>query len=221
MRKEHIEILKDVLPLVPGINGSEEYFKSAVLVLMVLLNDEYHLVFQKRALQIRQGGEICFPGGHYDPGIDPDFEHTALRETVEELGIAKEKLNIIGKLDTLVAPMGAIINPFVGIADLQSMAEITPDKKEVEYVFSVPVAYFQKNKPDEYQVYYKNYPSFIDKDGNEIITFPTRELGLPERYTKPWGDRSYKVYTYQVQGEIIWGSTARIIYDFIQRVNSI
>jgi 8-oxo-dGTP pyrophosphatase MutT (NUDIX family) len=221
MRKEQIEKLKRVLPVIPGINGSEEYFKSAVLVLLVFLYDEYHLIFQKRALNIRQGGEICFPGGHHDPEVDPDFENTAIRETEEELGIAREKLNIIGKLDTLVAPMGAIINPYVGLAELQSLAELTPDKKEVDYVFSVPVAHFQKTKPDVYEVNYKNYPSFTDENGNEIITFPARELGLPKRYTKPWGDRSYKVYAYKVQGEIIWGSTARIIYDFIRRVNLI
>lgn len=221
MQKEKILKLKEALPLVPGINGSEEYFKSAVLVLMVLLNGEYHLVFQKRAQKIRQGGEVCFPGGHHDPEVDPDFEHTALRETEEELGIAREKLSIIGKLDTLVAPMGAIINPYVGIADLQSLAEITIDKKEVDYIFTVPIVHFQKNNPDEYQVSYKNYPSFINEEGKEIITFPARELGLPERYTKPWGDRSYKVYAYKVQGEIIWGSTARIVYDFIRRINSL
>jgi NUDIX domain. len=221
MRREQIVNLKKVLPEIPGINGSEEYFKAAVLVLLVLLDDEYHLVFQKRALNIRQGGEICFPGGHFDPGIDPDFEHTAIRETEEELGIAREKLNIIGKLDTLVAPMGAIINPYVGLAELQSLAEITPDKREVDYVFSVPVTHFQKFKPDVYEVSYKNYPSFTDKNGNEIITFPAHELGLPERYTRPWGDRSYKVYAYKINGEIIWGSTARIVYDFIRRVNLI
>jgi 8-oxo-dGTP pyrophosphatase MutT (NUDIX family) len=221
MQKEKIMKLKEVLPLIPGINGSEEYFKSAVLVLMVLHNGEYHLVFQKRAQKIRQGGEVCFPGGHHDPEVDPDFEHTALRETEEELGIAREKVSIIGKLDTLVAPMGAIINPYVGIADLQSLAEITIDKKEVEYIFTVPIVHFQKNQPDEYQVSYINYPSFINEEGQEIITFPARELGLPERYTKPWGDRSYKVYAYKVQGEIIWGSTARIVYDFIRRVNSL
>jgi 8-oxo-dGTP pyrophosphatase MutT (NUDIX family) len=221
MEKEKILKLKEVLPSIPGINGSEEYFKSAVLVLMVLLNGEYHLIFQKRAQRIRQGGEICFPGGHFDPAIDPDYEHTALRETEEELGISREKLDIIGKLDTLVAPMGAIINPYVGLANLQSLTEITPDENEVDYIFSVPVAYFQKNKPDEYHVSYKNYPSFTDEKGKEIITFPARELGLPERYTKPWGDRSYKVYAYKAKGEIIWGSTARIIYDFIRRVNSI
>jgi hypothetical protein len=119
MRREQIVKLKNVLPEIPGINGSEEYFKAAVLVLLVLLDEEYHLVFQKRVLNIRQGGEICFPGGHFDPGIDPDFEHTAIRD----------------------------------------------------------------------------YSSFTDENGNEIFTFPARE--------------------------IIWGSTARIVYDFIRRVNLI
>ncbi|MFZ3101565.1 MAG: CoA pyrophosphatase [Desulfitobacteriaceae bacterium] len=222
MRKEQIVKLKDVLlPLVTKIQGSEENYKSAVLVLLVLLNDEYHLVFQKRALSIRQGGEICFPGGHYDPKIDSDFEHTALRETVEELGIAEGKLNIVGKLHNVFTSSGAIIYPYVGIADIQDKAEITLDKREVEYIFTVPVAYFEKNKPEVYQVCLKNFPSFVDEKGNEITTFPARELGLPEKYTKPWGDRKSQIYVYKVQGEIIWGATAKIIYEFIQRVNLI
>ncbi len=221
MREEHIAKLNDVLPLVTGINVSEEYFKSAVLVLLVLINDEYHFIFQKRALNIRQGGEICFPGGHYEPSIDSDFEHTALRETVEELGIVEEKLNIFGKLHTVLTSRGAIIYPYVGIADIQDISEMTLDKREVEYVFTVPVAYFEENKPEEYQVCHKTYPSFIDGKGNEITTFPARELGLPERYTKPWGDRKSKIYVYKVQGEVIWGATAKIIRDFIQRVASI
>jgi 8-oxo-dGTP pyrophosphatase MutT (NUDIX family) len=221
MRREQIRKLKKVLPVIPGINGSEEYFRSAVLALLVLLEDEYHLVFQKRAPNIRQGSEICFPGGHYDPVIDQDYEHTAIRETAEELGIAREKLKIIGELDTVVAPMGAIIHPYVALAELQTLAELTLDNREVDFVFSVPVAHFQTIKPDVYEIRYKNYPSFTDENGQEIITFPARELGLPERYTKPWGDRFYKVYAYKVRGEIIWGATARIVYDFIRRVNLI
>ncbi len=217
MRKEHLAKLKEATHLVSGLN-SEDYFKSAVLVLLVLIDDEYHLVFQKRASNIRQGGEICFPGGHYDPSIDSDFEQTALRETVEELGIAEEKLYIVGQLLTVITSRGAIIYPYVGIADIQDISEIIPDNREVEYIFTVPVAYFEKNKPEEYQVYHKTCPAFMDEDGNKITTFPALELGLPERYTEPWGDRKSKIFVYKVQGEIIWGATAKIVYDFSQRV---
>lgn len=38
--KFRIEGLKDKLPVVPGINGKEEYFNSAVLVLLILVGEE-------------------------------------------------------------------------------------------------------------------------------------------------------------------------------------
>ena len=82
MDKLVIEGLKDKLPVVPGINGKEEYFNSAALVLLMLVNEEYHFVFEKRAANIRQAGEICFPGGKFDPDQDASFLDTAIRETV-------------------------------------------------------------------------------------------------------------------------------------------
>jgi len=56
-----------------------------VLVLLVPINGEYHFVLQKRCTNIRQGGEICFPGGKVDEN-DETLEKVAIRETTKEMG---------------------------------------------------------------------------------------------------------------------------------------
>ena len=221
MNHGQLEELKKLLPVIPRIHGKEERFRSAVLVLLIFLDGEYHFIFQKRSSQIRQGGDVCFPGGQIDPQKDRNSEETAIRETIEELGIPKDKLSIVGKLDTVVAAMGAIVDAFVAIADLKGLEEIKINPKEVEYVFTVPVSYFEKYEPKEYQTIVRVHPSYIDEEGKEVILFPAKELGLPERYTKPWGEAINKMLVYQVQNETIWGITAKFIYDVANKLKKL
>ena len=115
VRRDDIERLSSVLPEVPGIQGRHRYFNSAVLVPFVRLQGEYHLLFQVRATNIRQGDEVCFPGGAFEEGVDDSYLETALRETEEELGLRKNQIEILGRLDTLVVPMGTALEPYVGV----------------------------------------------------------------------------------------------------------
>jgi len=216
-----IENLKGKLPAVPGINGKEEYFNSAVLVLLMLFNGEYHFVFEKRSANIRQAGEICFPGGKFDPCQDVDFRDTAIRETVEELGVASSKISIIGNLDTVVATMGATVDAFLGVIDISSLDELQINTAEVEQIFAIPVSFFENNLPEVYKVNVTVHPSYINEAGEEVISFPAKELGLPERYTKPWGNVRGNVFVYKVEGVTIWGMTARLIRDVVAKLESL
>lgn len=215
-----IEHLKDKLPLHPGIHIDEEYIETAVLVLLVLIKEEYHFVFQKRVPHIRQGGEICFPGGLCLPqDITP--EQAAIRETTEEMGIPAERITIIGRVDTLVTPMGVSVNPVVGVADIAGLHEITPNQNEVERIFSLPVSYFETREPQKYETLLKVHPTVLDEDtGREIILLPTRELELPDRYAKPWGTRKHIIYAYRSEHGTIWGLTAKIIVDIITKLRT-
>lgn len=216
-----IEGLKDKLPVVPGINGKEEYFNSAVLVLLILVNEEYHFVFEKRAANIRQAGEICFPGGKFDPANDASFRDTAIRETVEELGVASDKISIIGNLDTVVSTMGATVDAFLGILDLSSLDDLQINHHEVEKVFAIPVSFFEDNEPEAYKVNIAVHPSYVNQAGEEVTIFPAKELGLPERYTRPWGNVMGNVFVYRVEGVTIWGITARLIRDVAAKLKSL
>ena len=43
-----------------------------------------------------------------------EVKETAIRETVEELGIEKEKIDIIGKYGTLINASGMLLDVYVG-----------------------------------------------------------------------------------------------------------
>lgn len=218
MDKEMLKELVRRIPVMPGINGKEEYFNSAVLVLLMLIDEEYHFVFQKRSAIIRQAGEICFPGGKFDPDKDSDFRETALRETSEELGVPYDKICIIGPLDTVISNMGTTVDAFLGVMNVKNLEELNINTSEVERIFSVPVSYFEETEPEIYQVCITAQPTYTNQRGEEVVLFPAKELGLPERYTKPWGNSLHNIYVYRVAGETIWGITARLIRDVLARI---
>lgn len=207
------------LPKVPSILEKEQYFNSAVLVLMVMIDEEYHFLFQQRASNIRQEGEICFPGGEYDPKIDKSYEQTAIRETIEELGIKRDRINVLGRQGTIVAPMGATVDSFIGVLEIDDLDKLNVNEEEVAEVFTLPVSYFEKHKPEKHKVRLEVQPSYIDESGEKRILLPVEELGLPTRYTKPWGGKEYNIYVYKFNGKVIWGITAQLIYDFIKKLD--
>ena len=128
-----------------SIIGREKYLNSAVFIPIVEIDGEEFLLFQKRSQSVRQPGEVSFPGGHYEKKKDKDFLSTATRETCEELGISENKILVIGKLGTLVAPMGVIVETYIGKLNINSLDELHIDANEVEKVFIVPIKYFIKN----------------------------------------------------------------------------
>ncbi len=203
----------NILPEVPGIQGKEEYFNSSILVLMTEIAGEDCFVLERRNLSISQGGEICFPGGKIDKS-DLNELQTSLRETHEELGILESEIEIIGRMNTVIAPMGATVDAFLGFVDEVTLDQMKINRKEVEEVIIVPISEFKT--VDKYFVRIEMHPTTFDKKmGQELITFPAQELGLPDKYTKPWGEFKYPVYVYKTSKGIIWGITARFIHDVI------
>jgi 8-oxo-dGTP pyrophosphatase MutT (NUDIX family) len=217
MRKKNLKELISNLPKNPNVLGRNRFFNSAVLIPLVKINKEYHLIFQKRAAHIRQGGDICFPGGKYEEGVDKNFKETALRETNEELGIQKKDIKILGQLDTYVAPIGAIIEPFVGRVKKKAVENMVIDKNEVERTLLIPLSFFKDNEPLEYTLSHEIQPFRIDENGNKEVLFPVDELGLPEIYRKPWGNKRHKIWVYKYDGEVIWGITSVIIRELLEK----
>lgn len=216
MKKKDLKQLIANLPETPGVLGRDRYFNSAVLIPLVKKNGEYYLLFQKRAAHIRQGGDICFPGGKKEE-YDETFLDTALRETYEELGIKKEDIKILGQLDTYVAPIGTVIEPFVGRVKKKAYKNMIIDQNEVEKTLLIPLKFFKTHEPLEYTLAHEVQPYKIDENGKKNILFPVDELGLPEAYRKPWGNKRHKVWVYKYKGEVIWGITSVIIRDLIEK----
>jgi len=218
MNSINIETLKRNLPKQPGVLGKEEYFNSAVLIAIIKINGEDNFLFEKRAANIRQGGEICFPGGEIDWSIDRTAIDTALRETKEELAIPLKKIEVIGLMNTFVGPMGVTVDPVIGLLNIDSTEEIIIDDKEVEKVFTLPIDFFIRQKPEEYKLKMEIQPSYINEAGRNIILLPAEELGLPVKYSKPWKAKVHTVLAYRTEFGTIWGITAKLIYEFIKLI---
>lgn len=199
-----------------NLNGEDEYFSSAVLVLLMPIKGDYHFVFQKRAAHIRQGGEVSFPGGKVE-STDASMQATALRETYEEIGIPPDQVEILGQLSTIITHTGMIVNAFIGTTQM-SLDELSINE-EVETLFTLPVSYFIQNPPQKYKAQVKIEPSYTDAvTGKEIILLPSKELGLPPMYHQAWGAFKYTIYVYETHHGTIWGITARLILETITRL---
>ena len=204
------------LPLTPSVLDKDEYFNAVVLIPLIKLEGEYHIVFEKRAINIKQGGEISFPGGGADDG-EPR-KNTAIRETVEELGIERSNIVIHGRMDTQVGSSRITIDAFLGELMIDSLEELDINKDEVEEVFSIPISYFVDNPAQVYAVMTQTFPIIIDEDGNEEILLPSKELGFPEKYHRAWSGGKHPVYVYPTEYGAIWGITARFIRDLVSRL---
>ena len=216
--KAKIKILQNVLTKQPSVLAKDKYFNSAVLVPLLFINDECHFLFEKRAGNIRQGGEVSFPGGEIDDELDRNFKDTAVRETVEELGVGRNQIEIIGEMGTLVAPMGITVDPYVGKLNIKSIEDLNIDSVEVEKVFTIPVSFFLENKPDTYYINVRAHPYEVDDEGNKIELLPVKKLGLPNRYADPWKRARHRVLIYNTPGDIVWGITAEIVFEFCKLI---
>ncbi|MDY3203863.1 MAG: CoA pyrophosphatase [Arcobacter sp.] len=217
MKKDNLKKLVSNLPKHPNVLGRHRFFNSAVLIPLVKIKGEYHLLFQKRAAHIRQGGDICFPGGGFEEGVDKDFKDTALRETFEELGILKKDIKVLGQLDTYVAPIGAVIESFVARVKKKAYKNMKIDHNEVEKTIVIPISFFKEHEAKEYTLAHEIQPYKIDENGNKEVFFPVEELGLPDTYKKPWGNKKHKIWVYEYEGEVIWGITSVLIKDVIEK----
>ncbi len=217
MKKSNLKELISNLPKHPNVLGRHRFFNSAVLIPLVKIKGEYNLIFQKRAAHIRQGGDICFPGGRFEMGIDKDFKDTALRETFEELGIEKKDIKVLGQLDTYVAPIGTVIESFVARVKKKAYKNMKIDSNEVEKTLVIPIKFFKEHEPEEYTLSHEIQPYRINENGEKEILFPVEELGLPDTYKKPWGNKRHKIWVYKYDGEVIWGITSVIIKDLLEK----
>ncbi len=214
---DYIEFISRT-PDCPGIQGRNRFINSVVFVPFVMIYGEYHILFQKRAEEIRQGGEICFPGGRFDGKRDADFEQTAVRETVEELGIPGESVRVDGRLDTFIPSLNSIIEVFVGRIDVKDADSFNINKEEVDEIFLIPVSRLMRNQPEEIKFSFEVRASMDGDNTGKMISL-LDELGLTERYSGSWGEMSSKVYVYREPECLIWGFTADILkelMDFIR-----
>jgi 8-oxo-dGTP pyrophosphatase MutT (NUDIX family) len=215
MTQDDFRKLTSALSLRLKIIGRRRYTNAAVIVPFILRNDEYHFLFEMRAPGIPQGSEVCFPGGEYDGSRDASLQDTAVRETVEELGISEGRIAIAGRLGTVLALRGVAVDCFPAVLDVSSIEDLVFDRNEVERLFTLPVAWFRRNPPETYPLKVMMHPVTIDEEGRERILFPAAQLGLPEKYRQSWQGTEKTVLVYRTAEAVVWGMTAEIIYELV------
>ena len=198
------------------IGKSYKYLSTAVLIPIIRINGETHLLFEERNADIVQGSEICFPGGRFDEVKDRSLKETAIRESCEELGISRNKIRVIGKLGTLIAPVGVLVEAYIGsIKKIGNMNELAINRAEVEKVFTVPLSWFSKNPPKEHYLNVEVHPFRYNDNMEKEHLLPVRDYALPARYEQPWSGRKHPVFVYNGEHGVIWGITAELVKEFL------
>lgn len=129
------------------IQHKDSLRSSAVMVLLYYDNGEPHVIYIKR--QVYDGphsGQIAFPGGKREE-YDKSMEDTALRETREEIGIAREDVAVIGALTPIkVYVSNHELHPFVGYLHKKPSFHIDPYEVDRVICISLTELFDRKNK---------------------------------------------------------------------------
>ena len=161
--------------------------KAAVLLPLVLRGEWQVILTQRPETMPSHPGQIAFPGGKAEVG--ETIAQTALRETEEEIGVGADDIQLIGRLPSFNAVSKFRITPFVGVVSPEAV--ITPDPREVESVFEVPLSFLMN--PDNHV----RREVFFDNEEHVLFDMPYDEPGGRHRN--------------------IWGMTAMTIYRLWQR----
>lgn len=112
---------------------------AAVLVPIVERPEGLTVLLTQRTAHLNDhAGQVSFPGGRCEAD-DPSPVHTALRETEEEIGLDRRRIEVLGLLPEYRTGTGFSVVPVVGL--VQPPLELNPDSFEVAEVFETPLAF--------------------------------------------------------------------------------
>jgi 8-oxo-dGTP pyrophosphatase MutT (NUDIX family) len=171
---------------VPREIPKEDRPSAAVLIALYTHRDRLHVVLTKRTHRVEHHkGEISFPGGGRDEE-DTDLVETALRESAEEIGLQRDHVDILGRIDDFITVSQFHVTPYVGAIDPRhSPYEWRPHVVEVAEVIEVPLSHLYE-------------PS--------SLVLERRVLNGEVRH----------VEAYRYGEHRIWGATQRMLQQFLE-----
>jgi 8-oxo-dGTP pyrophosphatase MutT (NUDIX family) len=130
-------------PEIPGdgarFNPAGSTAQASVLVPLVMRDAGLQVLLTRRTAHLRShAGQISFPGGKAE-AHDADAVATALRETEEEVGLARRHVEVIGRLPVYTTVTGFVVTPVVGL--VAPGFDLRIDSGEVDEAFEVPLPF--------------------------------------------------------------------------------
>ena len=130
-----------------GTEGRQAASTAAAVLIPIVLHAELAVLFTQRTAHLKShAGQVSFPGGRAEPG-DASAEYTALREAEEEIGLPRERVEVLGRLPDYRTRTGFRVTPVIGV--VAPPLELAPDPREVESVFEVPLAWLMEERNRE------------------------------------------------------------------------
>lgn len=157
---------------------------STLLLIYPKDGETFFCLIERQEYEGTHSNQISFPGGKNESG--ESMKETALRETMEEIGVDPISINIIGELSQVfVPPSNFLIHPFVGYCDF------TPD--------------FKANEREVKRIIEVNIDELFKKDVIKIKKMS---------FKKSSGNVNFEVPYLDLNNKIVWGATSVILNEF-------
>jgi 8-oxo-dGTP pyrophosphatase MutT (NUDIX family) len=167
---------------------------AAVLVALVQRPHGLSVLLTRRSEHLRgHAGQISFPGGRSE-ATDADAADTALREAQEEVGLARDRIEVLGELPVYTTVTSYVVTPVIAL--VQPPFELALDSFEVAEAFEVPLAFLMA------PVHHQRHVFTYEGGQRQFLSMPWHGAGADGQ------EREY----------FIWGATAamlRNLYRFL------
>jgi 8-oxo-dGTP pyrophosphatase MutT (NUDIX family) len=166
---------------------------AGVLAVLFEEEGEARLILTRRSSSLRtHRGQVSLPGGRLHEGEDPGA--AALREAHEEIALEPSLVTQVGWMHPVLTMVSAsLILPLV--ASVPTRPHLVPSPAEVERIFDVTLSELAD-------------PS----------VFHEERWRIPGRTIAGTDDDSFPVWFFEASGEMIWGATARMLYELLSIV---
>lgn len=180
-------------PVVGEMPAPLHEVNAGVLAVLFEEHGETRLVLTRRSTGLRtHQGQVSFPGGRLDEG--ENAVAAALREAFEEVDLDPALVTTIGWLHPVLTMVSSsFILPVLGT--VEGRPRLVANPSEVERIFDVSLAELA-----------------------DPAVFNEERWRIPGRVIAGSEDNSFPIWIFEVSGELIWGATARMLYELLRIV---